>query len=250
MMKEDTQDELERRFAALGQELDRRADESQNRCWQELRARLQAPALKRLQARLERFAKSRRARVGDRLDLALLLLGPESDPASGVFGTTRFMKMLFLAVKELGIDALVPNPYRFQPYKLGPFSAEVYDDLDVLVRSKLVARRNLDSDGEPVIQADLAVRRSVEKLNGGLAAVERLPALSAHFRLTGPGRRFAAALLASAEKSRHDLARGLGAVRAHYGTMPLAELLRYVYSRYPEYTTESEIIEKVLSLRH
>jgi hypothetical protein len=243
------QDELDRVFAAVRQELDRRAAAAQDRCWLELRARLAAPALKRLETRLARFAESSRARLGDRLDLALLLLGPETEPGMGVFGTTRFMKMLFLAVKELGVDALVPNPYRFQPYKLGPFCAEVYDDLDVLVRARLVAKRNLDSDGEPVIQADMAVRRAVVQLNGGLAEAERLPALSAHYRLTGQGRRFASSLLASAERRRHNLARGLAAVRAHYGTMPLSELLGYVYRQYPEYTTESRIIEQVLSRR-
>jgi hypothetical protein len=243
------QDELDELFAATRQELDRRAAASQDRCWLELQSRLQGPALKRLEARLERFARTKRAGLSDRLDLALLLLGPEDEPARGVFGTTRFMKMLFLAVKELGIDALVPNPYRFQPYKLGPFSAEVYDDLDVLVRAKLVAKRTLDSEGEPVIQADMAVRRAVVKLNGGLDQVEKLPALSAHYRLTGQGRRFASALLASAGKRRHNLARGLAAVRAHYGTMLLSELLRYVYRQYPTYTTESEILEQVLGPR-
>jgi len=243
-------DEFERVLAAARLELDRRAAASQDRCWKELQARLQAPALKRLEARLARFAKSNRARLCDRLDLALLLLGPETEePARGIFGTTRFMKMLFLAVKELGIDALVPTPYRFQPYKLGPFSAEVYDDLEVLVRARLVAKQTLDADGEPVIQADMAVRRAVAKLNGGLDEVERLPALSAHYRLTGPGRRFASALLADAEKRRHNVGRELAAVRAHYGTMPLAVLLHHVYRQYPGYTTESEIIERVLSLR-
>ena len=242
-------DEMEKVLAGVRQELERRAAASEDRSWLELQARLQAPALKRLLSRLARFEKSRRAQLGDRLDLLLLLLGPEAEPARGVFGTTRFMKMLFLAVKELGIDALVPHPYRFQPYKLGPFSAEVYDDLDVLVRAKLVTKRTLDSDGEPVIQADMAVRRAVVKLNGGLDRAERLPALSAHYRLTGLGRRFASALLSVAEERKHNLARGLAAVREHYGTMPLADLLRYVYRHYPEYTTESEILEQVLGSR-
>jgi len=31
-----------------------------------------------------------------------------------------------------------------------------------------------------------------------------------------------------------------------FGTLPLTQLLRYVYTRYPEYTTASEIVAKVL----
>ena len=39
------------------------------------------------------------------------------------------------------------NPYRFQPYRMGPFSAEVYDDLAVLVGAGLVRAAELEEDG-------------------------------------------------------------------------------------------------------
>src|SRR5216684_4120099 len=75
-------------------------------------------------------------------DLLLLILyskGPRGIVAEPIIGRTRLMKMIFLFDKELRRDfrfetavdaAAIPV---FEPYDFGPFSSEVYTDLEFLV---------------------------------------------------------------------------------------------------------------------
>jgi uncharacterized protein YwgA len=234
-------DWLERTFAELRIALEPTPEQTE-RAWLELQARLQQPALDRLNARLARFESGTgSARLLDRKDLLLILLGAggsSSRPAAGVCGTTRILKMLFLAAKELAAGALVPEPYRFQPYRFGPFAPELHDDLAILGRAGLVRRDELDEDGTPVLQSDVRVDEGLG-FNG----------LRTVYRLTARGRRFAAALLKSAVRRKPTIEAGLSIIKAQWGVRPLREFLRYIYTRYPEYTTESEILEQVLGKR-
>ncbi|OYD17262.1 hypothetical protein CH330_00550 [candidate division WOR-3 bacterium JGI_Cruoil_03_51_56] len=213
-----------------------------DQAWKELQSRLQEPALKKMLERVRRFETgSGRLRITDRKDILALLLyvkGRYRKLGEGICGMTRILKLLFLAQEELEVDALVRNPYRFQPYKLGPFTPEVYDDLEVLRRAGLVKRETLDEDGFPVLQQDNEIDEGF-KLNN----------LTTLYRLTAKGKRFARALLANGRKRKRNLEPGLTIIKGQFGAMPLHELLRYIYTRYPEYTTESVILEKILGKR-
>src|SRR3989344_6285597 len=67
----------------------------------------------------------------EKSDMILLLLygrgakGHFSEPIQGI---TRLMKLLFLLEKEAGIN----DGFSFVPYKMGPFSSEVYPELEFL----------------------------------------------------------------------------------------------------------------------
>jgi hypothetical protein len=236
--------ELDRLFERARAHLARAADAGADAAWRRLQERRRAPALRALVARRRRFeAGTARPRLADRRDLLLLLLRARG--AAGVTGMTRLMKLAFVAARELGLDRLVRDPWRFQPYRLGPFAAEVYDDLDTLADAGLVERRRLDEDGEPVIQRDERMARELRALNHGLAEAERLGGLALHFRLTPAGAAFADALAGSARRRDPRLEPGLALIAAGYGGLPLRALLRRIYRRWPEFTTASVVREKL-----
>ncbi|MFO7649803.1 MAG: hypothetical protein R6X13_00480 [bacterium] len=229
-------DSLDRELTLARAYLDAAATAPSERAWRALCDRRTAPALARLQARLDRWTKGASPRLADRIDLLLLLLnapGRTGRAGEGVLGVTRLLKLLFVAGHELGADALSPAPYAFVPYKFGPFCGAVYDDVSVLVRAGLIRRVELDDDGE--------VHRS-DDLDEGL------PNNGANvlYRLTRKGQEFARALEEPAARKRRNILAGLRVVKTELASMPLRDLLRYVYSRYPEYATESEILKRVL----
>ncbi|MEO0019097.1 MAG: hypothetical protein ABIK47_00435 [candidate division WOR-3 bacterium] len=219
-----------------------------------VKARLQEPAQKRLILRLKRFEENPKAlRLTDRKDLLLLLLyapGRTQRYAEPLLGMTRITKLLFIALKELNLGKLIRKPYQFAPYKLGPFSPELYDDLEILMQAKLLRCYEIDPAGMPVVKTDAETIKLLTALNSGVKTAERLDAGQLLFELTPRGRRFARALFQIASRKKKNLAAGLKIIKAQFGSLPLTQLLRYVYRRYPEYTTKSEIIDRIIGKTH
>jgi uracil-DNA glycosylase family 4 len=81
-----------------------------------------------------------------RLDILLLLIrnGSHSGSEGLIKDKTRLQKLLFLVQKEL-INRGYKAKYAFRPYKYGPFSRELYTDLEWLRMNNLVeVRTNFD----------------------------------------------------------------------------------------------------------
>lgn len=217
--------------------------------WHRFNQKLRQKDLNRLLFRLNNWEKQpARLRFTDRKDLLLLLLyvrGRTGKTAEPLLGMTRIMKLVFIAVQELFLAPLVRNPYRFVPYKLGPWAPELYLDLETLIDAGLVRAMKLDPEGVPVIALDSVTAGDISRLNSGISAAERLDSLTLVFKLTPRGRRFARALMQAATKRQKNILPGLEIVKTQFGALPLTQLLRYVYTRYPEYTSQSEIVEKV-----
>lgn len=121
---------------------------------------------------------------------------------------TMLMKYMFLLQQEKGLEL----EYAFVPYKFGPFSKEVYEDIEALERetlvlspkkSKNIERQEtaLDEDATDDIEATLAVMPESKKV-----AVDELI--------------------------------------KEYGSMGFRELMDYVYDKYPEFTVESRRVVK------
>ena len=123
----------------------------------------------------------------DREDVLLLLLSALSDPNAKqrMAGITRLEKMMFLLQKETEFSGKLHNKFNFEAWKFGPFSKEIYEDLDLLASLDLVEirerklpsyieyteeRRLIESDqDEPVIEKIFSLtdrgRRVVKKLS-------------------------------------------------------------------------------------
>jgi len=191
------------------------------------------------------------AKVTTSKDLLMLLLyaggqtGQECEP---IRGRTRLMKMIFLFEKEvlrkfnankvIAADAL-PD---FTPYDFGPFSAQVFSDLEFLVELGFVSPK-------PIGGTELPVEESMEYSywRAGVASEvdETAPGNEEEFVLTPLGREFVEA--GQAGTLGTDQWQVLSDFKARCTGTSLRGLLRYVYTKYPEQTTESKIRDEILS---
>ena len=160
---------------------------------------------------------------------------------------TRLQKLLFLLEREEGF---VPSGdgFDFTPYKAGPYSSRLYDDLELLENLGLV-------ESEPTAVATEPERAELEALSFeeliGTPTEDERPAADSYeerrFQLTSKGRTHVEKLLAKPDmRPAIDV---VAKVKSRYGSYSLNELLRYVYTKYPAMTVESEIREQVLGSR-
>ena len=82
-----------------------------------------------------------------RRNLLLLLIGLDSDP-SGLGGVTRLQKLLFLLGEEEGLRPTAGG-YDFEPYKAGPYSPKLYDDLEFLENLGIIKGEVTSEASEP-----------------------------------------------------------------------------------------------------
>lgn len=142
------------------------------------------------------------------LPVALLHTG-----SKGVDGATRFQKLVFLGQEEGDF----PDFYDYEADKYGPFSPGLHSDIAWAINRGYVHRS------------------TVQNTAGHEKHV---------FSLTPQGIRYAQELL------EHDRLRPLFEtavnLNRYWGEKPLDHLLRYVYNKYDEYTTSTEIDQEQL----
>jgi uncharacterized protein len=178
-----------------------------------------------------------------RTDLLLLLL--EDVPAGGssgaIQGITRLQKLLFLAEREAGVRVSEGPDFNFTAYKFGPVSKDLYDDLEKLENLGLIESQSI---AEPSAAELDEYGLSFE----GLMGDEQQEATDAfeerRYAITERG---LAWLKSRTSAVGNEAAKGIRRVKGKYGTISLSDLLYYVYTRYPEMTSESEIKERVLN---
>ncbi|GEM_PF-1041476 len=157
--------------------------------------------------------------------LALLYVkGKWSRPGDPVEGALRMMKAVFLLSLETRVRRY--RGYRFRAYKFGPFADEVYTDLEKLKKSGLV-----DISG-PWKEKDAARRK----------------ASAVRFKLTPEGLEAAKGIVERVRKADPDLVDEIRRVKSKLSWATRDEFLRYVYARYPEMTTKSEIAKEISGL--
>jgi len=143
------------------------------------------------------------------LPLALMHVG-DGEP---IEGRTRLQKLVFLMQKrleELGEDPLQSDDYEFIAYDYGPFSKELYDDIDETIARNMVEDREEDL-GEDKVKYDYEIQE-----NGKQWVREQLSEEQAH------------RVLELAEE-----------IKDEYGDVSLSDLIEEVYSRYPKYAENS-----------
>lgn len=166
-------------------------------------------------------------------DMVLMLLGAPTKVSTAkdqIHGVTRLEKLLFLADTEKGVQEGVREPLRFKAYHYGPYSKEVYEGAELLEEADLLREeRAIGTETfDEMEELDLDVAEE--------APVER------RFFLTDKGKAVAELLL-----GRHpELERALSDVKDRYARMPLRQLIRYVYSTYPDYAVASRIRDQII----
>ena len=144
------------------------------------------------------------------LPLALMYV----DDQEPVEGRTRLQKMVFLLQKELEKrDELTTTgvKYEFVPYDYGPFSKDLYDDLDRMIEQRFVEdteERLASGKVKYVYEIDAGGEDLVESQSKELAEAADIV----------------------------DLARE---IKNQYNDVLLSELIEYVYSEYPDYAERS-----------
>lgn len=173
-------------------------------------------------------------------DLVLLILfaNKQAHGQSQVAGTTKLQKLLFLLTesdeyRRLRDVGALPR-VQFEPYKMGPFAAKLYEAVDLLATfdPPLVVATPAYPDSPD--QVELSQYVDEVDLDRGWAATPR----PATYALTSEGNRVAEYLWRLAPAPLRESTQRT--VKSFAG-MPIRELLRYVYSHFPAMTLKSEI---------
>lgn len=173
-------------------------------------------------------------------DVIILLMGaPAKSPAlqDRIEGITRLEKLVFLLERDPDLNnaLALAEDAEFRAHNFGPFSSKIYQAVDSLAAygliddSKRLSSTTEDTwETEELLGTDAADRYSTRNL-----------------ALTEKGKAYYKALLrelADPESARAALEEFKG----HFGALPLRQLIRYVYSRYPDFATKSLIRHEVL----
>ncbi len=168
-------------------------------------------------------------------DAIVLILGaPTKVPAlkDRLEGVTRLEKLVFLLEKETEVGKLFTENPDFKPHDFGPFSENIYRAVEVLKFAGLLEEtgRLAESPEDSWESANLILGDDAQYA-------------TRDFSLTEKGRRYYEALAADLGK---DAVRAASRLKDQFGSLPLRQLIRYVYQRHGAFTTRSKIREQIL----
>lgn len=173
----------------------------------------------------------------DREDILLLVLDANEQllkrPAFN--GVTRLEKLVFL----LGYEAEIPEVkplFDFRAYKFGPYSKALYEASEFLQSLELVKVENKPYYSYFLAEEQKEFERDIEPDEDSPempAAQERL------FMLTEKGRKLAHKLRALWSDEYPAYLKKIDEVVARYADLPLNQIIRYVYRRFPRMAEES-----------
>lgn len=190
-------------------------------------------------------------KIDNRRDILLLLLyspGRSEVPNRPITGRTRLVKMLFLFKHEAlhefrkGTEITEENFYEFFPWNFGPFSSQVYDDLNFFELRGFLRRGETDEETIPESAAEWAMWLSSSQPDSTEDNVSEY--VEETFQLTPKGQAFVEEnLLPNLAPGQRKL---LKEFRARLEAAPLRAILKHVYENYPGQIEKSTIREQVL----
>lgn len=176
-------------------------------------------------------------KVETAMDILLVLLYARGKKLrETIAGITKLEKLVFLLAKETILGKLVDQDFSYEPYHFGPYSVEVLDNIEALKELGLVkavaapARSYVEESDRYQVDADSN-------------AVEQAGNMET-FELTDDGIKVAETLFNSMDQQQRE---EIERVKSRFNSLDLRQLLRYVYKKYPESTTESKIKDYVLA---
>jgi uncharacterized protein len=152
-------------------------------------------------------------------------------------GITRLEKLIFLLSKETGATG-VSDKFTFRPHNFGPFSSVVYDAKDFLSGIGLLHEETQPLPSYYAGAAEKAIQDLVDDDTEDAAAPDSV-AHERVFELTPLGRTAAGNLRSQFGVAWPELVDGVDRVVGKYGDQPLNQIIRYVYNRYPDTTSQS-----------
>ena len=174
--------------------------------------------------------------------LISLLYAGDSSSNQSIEGITRLEKILFLLSVEEGLlaDISDKDKFNFIPFKMGPWSHEVYDELDFLDSLDLIKKSKSGKiQEEDIIHNDELFNSLIlDKYQKGEAA--HCNNKTEIFALSEKGIEVAKNIW---RKLDDDEKKKIQMLKKKFNKMNLKQFLRYIYKKYPEYTSRSEIKE-------
>jgi hypothetical protein len=168
------------------------------------------------------------------VDVLLALLhargatGQENEP---ILGITRLQKLLFLLWKEGNFYKAVPDLYNFKAYDFGPCMDDLYDDLEftqtiglvTIVESTDVSEFDNDNDDEATFMDSHGLRIPKQRIRRD-------------YSITESGIEASKELFS--DLSAQDV-EAIENIKRRFNKMPILDLLRYVYNKYPKFAERS-----------
>lgn len=167
-------------------------------------------------------------------DLIVLLLGaPGLSGSTGrIEGITHLEKLVFLIEKERKPTWLTEDA-DFTSHNFGPFSSKIYTAVDTLAAADLLEdSASFSESTEDAWEAEHVIGETPSD-----------PYATRNFALTERGRRYYSALLSELPRGTEDDLRDF---KSRFAALPLRQLVRYVYERYPDFTEKSLIRDDIL----
>lgn len=174
-------------------------------------------------------------------DIILLLLEANETLLGkhAVGGVTRLEKLLFLLQRETNIEKM-DSFYEFTAHNYGPFSKEVYEALDFLEGFELIqVKERVHSSYYTNVGEFLLLQAISEEEVSETTTINSEGVTEKLFLLTESGHKVAKKLRQTIEKRRPKDIEELNGIIRRYGKLPLNQLIRYVYHKYPEMTVKS-----------
>jgi uncharacterized protein YwgA len=163
-----------------------------------------------------------------------------------IIGKTRLMKMVFLFDKEIrpkfNLRKSIPDTAlpKFEPYDYGPFSAQVYEDLEFLVEMGFVEVTS--AEDTELLEEEVQEYEYWQVKSG--EDEEEIGEFQEKFALTDLGRDFVKdEIMPILSKEQWDV---LDEFKRRCTYADLRTLLRYVYTKYPKMITKSKISERIM----
>jgi len=182
----------------------------------------------------------------DFLMLLLYARGHTGKICEPIVGKTRLMKMVFLFEKEIrqkfNLEKIFPKDIlpEFESHNFGPFSGQVYFDLEFLVEMGFV---EVTCVGDTDLLEEEVKEYEYWRATRGPEEEEELQ-FPEKFSLTDIGVKFVKAGEAgNLSNSQWD---ALHEFKRRCTGIDLKSLLRYVYTKYPETTNKSVIRSKII----
>ena len=165
-----------------------------------------------------------------------------------IFGAIRLTKMMFLFEKEIapilkkkGVE--IENLPGFIAYNFGPFSKDVYEQVELFKGIKFIQVTNIKADEEMAEVDDLEELPFTDELNNRGYELNT-DGKYYKYQILNTGISFVESeLMPNLTTEQIDI---LEKFKTKINTLSPKQILKYVYTKYPEYTEKSLIKKEVL----